>query len=63
MSRRTGRKAQIKPKFNFVFPSDPFSVEILQWLFNTFLYRHTFSAKKNKSNNTVFLRNKGLEGI
>ena len=46
------RQSQIKPKFNFVFPSDPFNVARLQ--FYTFLYLNTFSAKKEEDNNTIF---------
>ena len=62
-TRWTGHKAQIKPKFNFVLSSDPLKVAILQWLFYIFLYKNTFSAKKNTKNNTVFLRTKDFKGI
>ena len=60
---KLGGKAQIKPRFKFVFPSDPFNVEILHQLLYTFLYKNTFSVKKNKKNNTVFLMNTDLEEI
>ena len=55
--------ASDKAEDQLFFPSDPFDVEILHWLFYTFLYKNTFAAKKNKINNTFFLRTKDLEGI
>ena len=44
----------IKLKFNFVVPSDPFNVELLNWVFYTFLYKNTMSAKKIKININIF---------
>ena len=44
ISHRTGCKAQIKPRFNFVFLSDPLTVEILHWLFLLFCTKVHFNV-------------------
>ena len=35
----------------------------MHWLSFTFMYKPKYSSKRNKKNNTVFLKTKDLEGI
>ena len=57
-----GRKVQIKPRFNFVFPSRPFNVEILHWLFlYFFVQKYSYCEKEWYEKHCIF-KDKRLTG-